>query len=125
MKFDEVYKYLDDNNDRFPADAYPTLLEKLSECDPDAFEEIKKKRLKNPTFYVVISIFLGYFGIDQLLLKNYSRGILKLLTQGGILCAWIYDIFHIREDVQMMNYETINSMATPDLETIIRHVKIK
>lgn len=125
MKYEEVYEYLYDKEDYFPAGKMSELTGLLLVCDPDAFEEIKNMRMKSPKKMQLVSVFFGFFGVDRFIMKNYIWACIKLLTQGGAVIGWLWDIFHIKEDVRLENYAKIKSKILPDMDTIIRHTTAK
>ena len=63
------------------------------------FEFAKKKlskiKYKNKTIALLLSIFLGFYGIDRFYLGDIWIGILKLLTFGGFGILYIIDIVKI------------------------------
>lgn len=51
--------------------------------------------MKSKTTALILSIFLGAFGIDRFYLGHIGSGILKLLTGGGFGIWWLIDIIMI------------------------------
>ncbi|RMA77571.1 TM2 domain-containing protein [Metamycoplasma subdolum] len=50
---------------------------------------------KKSTYWLLVlllSIFLGIFGIDRFYTQRWVLGILKFITLGGFLIWWIVDI---------------------------------
>lgn len=50
---------------------------------------------KSKTTALILSIFLGEFGIDQFYLGHTGRGFIKLFTMGLFGIFWIIDIVKI------------------------------
>ncbi len=53
---------------------------------------------KNKYVALVLSIFVGMFGIDRFYMGKVGTGLLKLFTFGGFLIWWIIDIILIATD---------------------------
>ena len=68
----------------------------------------------------LISIFLGYFGVDRLILKDTKNGLMKLamaclsfLIIPGIVAIvwWVKDLFNIKEMVKLFNYNLMRTVS--------------
>uniref|UniRef100_A0A1I7U540 TM2 domain-containing protein n=1 Tax=Caenorhabditis tropicalis TaxID=1561998 RepID=A0A1I7U540_9PELO len=44
---------------------------------------------------VLLSIFLGFFGIDRIYLGYYALGLIKMFSLGGLFVFWLVDIILI------------------------------
>lgn len=75
------------NQKYFPADKIMYLKEKLKTMDEEKFSLVSTVELKDPTTILLVSIFLGFLGIDRFMIGDTGIGILKLLICGvcGIL----------------------------------------
>lgn len=60
--------------------------------------------------YAMLSIFLGYLGIDRFYLGNTGMGIGKLLTCGGCGIWTIIDWFKIQNDCRKQNDMKISAL---------------
>lgn len=66
--------------------------------------------LKNPTTMLIISIFLGSFGVDRFMLGDTGMGVLKLLTGGVCGILTIIDWFSVSKKAKEKNFSTIMQM---------------
>ena len=73
--------FLSANTANFPSEQLPSLRERLSQLDDSqANQVIAATDVKNPTTALILSIFLGGFGVDRFYIGNTGLGIGKLLT---------------------------------------------
>ncbi len=63
-------------------------------------------QFKDPTISLVLSITLGYLGIDRFYIGDTGLGILKLITCGGFNVWWLIDWFLIMDATRDKNYKT-------------------
>ena len=73
----------------------------------DRLDILHTLNLNNPTVILVLSIFLGQFGVDRFMIGDIGLGIGKLLTLGGCGIWHIIDLFLISERVKNKNYEVM------------------
>ena len=95
------------NRDRFKPQDAVIIREKLLALDDSKQQAIFMVELKDPTMMLIISIFLGYLGIDRFMLGDVPMGILKLLTCGlcGILA--IIDWIQIMDRTKEKNFQEL------------------
>ena len=65
---------------------------------------------KDHIVVLLISIFLGQFGIDRFYIGDTTMGVLKLITCGGCGIWTIIDWFMIMGDTKTKNYNKINEI---------------
>lgn len=74
---------------------------------PDAEDLIYMVELKDPTTALLISIFLGEFGIDRFYIGDVGLGIGKLLTCFACGIWGIIDLFLIMDATREKNYQSV------------------
>lgn len=94
---------------RFPEYALRDIYTQLENMD---FSEasIRMAHTKDPIVVLLISIFLGQFGIDRFYIGDTTMGVLKLITCGGCGIWTIIDWFLIMGDTKNKNYNKINEI---------------
>ena len=71
---------------------------------------ITSMELKDPTTALILSIFLGYLGVDRFILGDVGIGVGKLLTCGGCGIWQIVDWFLIQNRAKEVNFQKIMTM---------------
>ena len=79
------------------------LKKDLSNDERLQFDLQFSSRRKNPTTALILSLFLGTFGIDRLYIGDIAAGIVKMLTLGGLWIWAIIDWFLIMNATRRHN----------------------
>ena len=104
-----VQNYLIANAKNLPEVSIEEIRAKLSSLSQDEFNRVQVIPLKDTLVIFLLSLFLGYYGVDRFMLGQVGLGILKLLTGGGCGIWWLIDLFLIMEETKKTNYEKIMS----------------
>ena len=70
-------------------------------------DELNTLNFKSPYIGVVLSIVLGFLGIDRLYSGNYILAVFKLATGGFWGIGWIVDWFLIAKKIKIRNYDIL------------------
>ena len=103
----KVEMYILSHKNYFPANKLIYLKTKMLNLDDKEFDLIYFTKLKSPDLIFLVSIFLGFLGVDRFILKDIGMGILKLFTFSLCSTLWFYDIITITERVKKINFEAI------------------
>lgn len=104
MDSQKVDLFLVSNQKYFEPGQILFIKDRLLALDDDKFALICSLDYKDPTTLLLISIFVGGFGIDRFMLGDTGLGVLKLLT-GGACGIWtIIDWFLIQRRTREQNY---------------------
>lgn len=102
-----VQNYLMANAKNLPEVSIEEIRAKLSSLSQEEFNRVQVVPLKDTLVIFLLSLFLGYYGVDRFMLGQVGLGILKLLTGGGCGIWWLIDLFLIMEETKKTNYEKI------------------
>jgi len=97
--------WLMSNAECFKPEHLPSIKTQLAQLPEERMDILYSVDIKNPTTMLLISIFLGEFGVDRFMVGDTLLGILKLITLGGCFIWWIIDIFLIMDRTRDRNYE--------------------
>ncbi|MCR4725735.1 MAG: TM2 domain-containing protein [Clostridia bacterium] len=62
-----------------PKDKVLYFKEALNRADDECYEKLLQTSLKNPSTVLLLSIFLGWAGVDRFFISDIALGIIKLL----------------------------------------------
>ncbi len=106
----KVDMFMMSNQKYFPSEKIMFLKDKLYHMDEDHFSMISCIELKDPTTLLLISLFLGSFGVDRFMIKQTGMGVLKLLTLGCCGVLMVIDWFTIQKKVKELNFNNVMLM---------------
>lgn len=84
----------------------------LTEAEKNRFNLLYLHRVRRPFFSLILSLFLGYLGIDRFYLGQIGIGFLKLFLNLLVIgFLWtIVDWFLILEATEKKNKETVDEI---------------
>ena len=95
------------NQKYFPVEKIMFLKEKLYKIDEVKFSMLSCIEFKDPTTILLLSIFLGSWGVDRFMLKDTGMGVLKLLTGGCCGILTIIDWFSVQKKAKEKNFNDL------------------
>ncbi len=104
MDSQKVDLFLVSNQKYFEPGQILFIKDRLLTLADDKFALICSLDYKDPTILLLISIFVGSFGIDRFLIGDTGLGVAKLLTGGGCGIWTIVDWFLIQGRTREQNY---------------------
>ena len=107
MDAQKVDLYQMTNQKYFPAERILLLKEKLMSLPEDREIMVTATELKDPTTLLLISIFLGSWGVDRFMLGDTGMGVLKLLTGGVCGVLTIIDWFTVQNKTKELNFNRL------------------
>ncbi len=66
---------------------------------------LSMKRKLNWVLALLMSIFLGWIGVDRFMIGKVGTGLLKLFTLGGLGIWWLIDLILIATKYKFKNVE--------------------
>lgn len=106
----KVDMFIMSNQKYFPSEKIMFLKEKLYSMTEEKFSMVSCIDLKDPTTMLILSLFLGSFGIDRFIMKETGMGVLKLLTYGCCGILTLIDWFTISGKAKEKNFQALMMM---------------
>lgn len=110
MDQQKIDMFIMTNQKYFPAEKIMFLKDKLRTIDEEKFNLVSAIDFKEPTTILIISLFLGTFGIDRFMLGDTGMGVLKLLTAGCCGIMTIIDWFTVTKKAKEVNFNNIMTL---------------
>ena len=110
MDAKKVDAFLLEKGKCFPDDKTMYIKEKQLEVGDQRSYVLDTVPLKNPMTMLIVSILVGWLGIDRFMNGDIGLGLLKLCTFGGCLIWWIVDIFILPKKVKEYNFSKFMTM---------------
>jgi len=107
MDAQRVDMFMMTNSKYFESYQMNGIRERLIASEDSKWGLISTLQLKDPTMILILSVLVGHFGIDRMLLGDVGLGIAKLLTCGGLGIWTIVDWFLIMGITREKNMEQI------------------
>ncbi|KOS04874.1 hypothetical protein AM493_01575 [Flavobacterium akiainvivens] len=107
MDSQKVDMYLMTNAKFFSPAHINFIRERLLAADDSKWGLINSVDVKDPTTVLIVSIFVGYLGIDRFMIGDTGLGIGKLLTGGGCGIWALVDWFLIQDATRQKNMEKL------------------
>lgn len=98
----EIEKYMSEHSKYFEKSEVSRFKNIISESNI-TLNELYLFKFKAPRIAIILSVFLGWLGIDRFYSGNYIMGVLKLCTFGLSGFWWIIDWFLIAKAVKVKN----------------------
>ena len=110
MEQQKIDMFIQTNGQNYPEAKLPFLREALAKLDENKWAAIQTLQPKNPTTMLIISIFLGIFGVDRFMLSDTTNAIIKLCTCGGCGIWSIIDLFSAGKRTKEFNMNKLNEI---------------
>ena len=112
MEQQKVDMFILANSEKLPEEKVSFVREKLLSMDDSKWGILSTIQFKNPNTALLLSIFLGGYGIDRFYIGNTGLGIGKLLTCGGLGIWTIVDWFIIMDRTRDLNFERLTEVLS-------------
>jgi len=111
MEQNRVDMFIASMSDKFPPEKLMLIRDQLSRLDDNRLPIIQSVNYQSPITLLIISLFLGVWGVDRFMLGHIGLGVGKLLTCGGFGVWWLIDLFLIMDATKDYNFMKFNQVA--------------
>lgn len=105
MQQSKIDLFISTMSEKFKPNDLISIRSQLEQLDDSKFSHLQSLNYQNPTTLLIISLFLGTFGVDRFMLGQIGLGIAKILTCGGAGIWTIVDWFLIMNMTKEHNHK--------------------
>ena len=109
MQEKQYQVWVNENEKKFPEGQKTYLLKKFGGLNEEQFTLVTGNSYIDPTIVTIVSVFLGYFGVDRFMLGDIGLGVAKLFTVGGAGIWWVIDWFIVGKKAKEKNMSKLNN----------------
>jgi len=99
-----IDNFIISNKDKFIASDLENIRVFMENMPEGQCLNVSKINFTSPGLMLVVSIILGFLGVDKMVLGDFGLGLLKLITFGGCGMWWIADLFLVMRQTKEFNY---------------------
>jgi TM2 domain-containing membrane protein YozV len=111
MEQNKIEMFIASMGSKFPSEKLMLMRNQLEKVEDNKLMVIQSIEYKDTTTLLIISLFLGSFGVDRFMLGQTGLGVAKLLTCGGMGIWTIIDWFTVMGRTREMNYQKFTQVA--------------
>lgn len=107
MEQNKIDLFIASMSNKFPSTRLHYIQSMLEKLDDNKFMVLQSIQYKEPTTLLIVSILVGFLGVDRFILGQVGLGIAKLLTCGGLGIWTIVDWFLIMNETKEANFNQL------------------
>lgn len=107
MDAQKVDMFIMMHSKELPSAKLPYIRQQLMMVDESKWGLISTIQFKDPTISIILSLCLGWLGIDRFYIGDIGLGIGKLLTGGGCWVWTVVDWFLIMDATREKNFQQL------------------
>ncbi len=111
MEQNKIEMFIASMGSKFPSEKLMLMRNQLEKVEDQKLMVIQSINYKDTTTLLIVSLFLGGFGLDRFMLGQTGLGVAKLLTCGGMGIWTIIDWFTVMGRTREMNYQKFTQVA--------------
>jgi TM2 domain-containing membrane protein YozV len=105
MEQNKIEMFIASMGSKFPSEKLTLMRDQLEKVEDQKLMVIQSIDYKDTTELLIVSLFLGSFGVDRFMLGETGLGVAKLLTCGGAGIWTIIDCITISRRTKEYNYK--------------------
>jgi TM2 domain-containing membrane protein YozV len=111
MEQNKIEMFIASMGSKFPSEKLMLMRNQLEKVEDQKLMVIQSIDYKDTTTLLIVSLFLGSFGVDRFMLGETGLGVAKLLTCGGMGIWTIIDWFTVMGRTREINYQKFTQVA--------------